>query len=633
MCDLLHRYRLNIKYKYLYYIENLLTQINIYITMHRETIILKWFPILFIQKILFKEVIFINKKHGIIFVFVFSMIATGCSLSDSKKMDSSVVPYEIQEDELFDSTVEPKEYELVNSGESEYAIVYSEGATEEEIELIMSLKAEVFSLTGADIQMHTDHLEQGENHNADTLEIIVGNTNYSETNQVQEVLEYNQYGIAAIGNKLVIYAPTAEMLSFAIDGFWSLLFNNLINDADGKGTITLTFDKMLINEIKGWAFSVPKYEGGEYIGTFDCNDGYVKVFVKDTIESEYNDYSEKLVSDGYTHIKSYNSNNNHFAEYTKDEEYVQVSFYQKLKEVGIEFGELSEDLILSSDGVKICEPLLTQLENRNVGDGGMGYLIRLQDSTFIVVDGGLNGGSDYGTVEASTLLELMKNQNKRTDDKIVISAWFMTHAHDDHYNVLRSFTNNYSSEVIIENLVMNPMASYYQAKSDTPNGWDPRRSLLKFPDCNYVKALAGEVWTIAGCDIEILMTSDDAYMSNSMEKLNDSSMVFRLIIDGQSILFLGDIELSGSTRLIEMWGDSLKSDIVQKAHHGYHGGSIDLYNTISPSVVLWPTSNAAYARWTNDIDINKYLVSMDCIDEIFIAGLGAVTLQIPYNTK
>lgn len=66
----------------------------------------------------------------------------------------------------------------------------------------------------------------------------------------------------------------------------------------------------------------------------------------------------------------------------------------------------------------------------------MSYVIRLADGTFIVVDGG------YATNrEADGLYELLM-ANTADGKQPVISAWFITHLHYDHYGCLKKFTEN-----------------------------------------------------------------------------------------------------------------------------------------------------------------------------------------------
>ena len=46
-----------------------------------------------------------------------------------------------------------------------------------------------------------------------------------------------------------------------------------------------------------------------------------------------------------------------------------------------------------------------------------------------------------------------------------------------------------------------------------------------------------------------------------------------------------------------MYGDYMQSEIVHLAHHGNIGCEIPLYETIAPTVVLWPHTPKQYSEW------------------------------------
>ena len=78
----------------------------------------------------------------------------------------------------------------------------------------------------------------------------------------------------------------------------------------------------------------------------------------------------------------------------------------------------------------LCTPLLTQGRPMYYAyDCGMVYIIRLTDGRFIIIDGGM---CEYE--EKEHFLELLEQQ-KVTEGKPVIAAWFITHPHDDHFNM------------------------------------------------------------------------------------------------------------------------------------------------------------------------------------------------------
>ena len=68
--------------------------------------------------------------------------------------------------------------------------------------------------------------------------------------------------------------------------------------------------------------------------------------------------------------------------------------------------------------------------------------------------------------------------------------------------------------------------------------------------------------------------------------------------NGVKTLFLADAEAQTTNLLNNMYGSTLKSDIMQIAHHGYSGGSTSLYQKVAPKYTLWPTSQECFNQRT-----------------------------------
>ena len=84
-----------------------------------------------------------------------------------------------------------------------------------------------------------------------------------------------------------------------------------------------------------------------------------------------------------------------------------------------------------------------------------------------------------------------------------------------------------------------------------------------------------------------------------MEYINDSSIILRMTANGVKTLFLADAEAQTTNLLNNMYGSTLKSDIMQIAHHGFSGGSTALYQKVAPKWTLWPTSQECFNQRTN----------------------------------
>ena len=75
----------------------------------------------------------------------------------------------------------------------------------------------------------------------------------------------------------------------------------------------------------------------------------------------------------------------------------------------------------------------------------------------------------------------------------------------------------------------------------------------------------------------------------------------------------------------------MKSYIIQVAHHGFNGSTVETYEYASPEVVLWPTADYEFERNTTR-DVNAHLLAMTCVKEHIIAGVhGTRKFTFPYE--
>ena len=105
----------------------------------------------------------------------------------------------------------------------------------------------------------------------------------------------------------------------------------------------------------------------------------------------------------------------------------------------------------------------------------------------------------------------------------------------------------------------------------------------------------GDRISVAGADFRVFYTVDTAIRQN---RCNNSSAVFRIEVGGKSILITGDCGIEAGNKIIAEYGDKIKSDICQMAHHGQSGADFEFYKTVSPSVCLWCTPGWL---WNNDV--------------------------------
>ncbi|MBR0319699.1 MAG: hypothetical protein IIX10_01470, partial [Clostridia bacterium] len=86
-----------------------------------------------------------------------------------------------------------------------------------------------------------------------------------------------------------------------------------------------------------------------------------------------------------------------------------------------------------------------------------------------------------------------------------------------------------------------------------------------------------------------------------------------------------------------MYDTALKSDIVQVAHHGYDGASLEVYRQADPAMLLWPAQQSEVDSQTRDANSKTWYHRIDYsirydlnVNEIFPADRQSKQFSFPY---
>lgn len=351
------------------------------------------------------------------------------------------------------------------------------------------------------------------------------------------------------------------------------------------------------------------------------NNGTVLYKYKDIGYDTYNDYCKSLLKSGYSQIK-YNHSEYDVTAFLKDNNLIFTYYLEKEKLLRIiyEPNAILPDKALLENGS--CELYQLSLDQKDI-DCGMSYVFKLCDGSFFIIDGGY-----FAKGECDRLYNFLCDHS---NDKIIISGWFFSHAHEDHFGCFMDFAEQYSSCVKVEKLYYNFPNMYVPASKNWKAG--DIASTERFyevvneylPDVPHIKLHSGQKFNVRNAEIDILATHEDLY-PNEFKNFNDTSTVIRINVNGKSIMFLGDTGDEMSDILIHIYGKNLKSDIVQVAHHGFNGAKKKVYELIDAVTVLWPTADYCFDDNLNR-SANKYLFKKSkTAREHIISGYGTKSI-------
>ena len=414
---------------------------------------------------------------------------------------------------------------------------------------------------------------------------------------------------------------------------------------------------------------LPSLTADENCASYNASDDSIVYYYTGVKYSDYTNYIETLTAAEYKQIQTYSADSCNYALLDNGTNTIFVSFLRSVS--GSNRGRLRVFVQASgtpyhtqstATAADVCAPKLWQLnvEPMNGDTGGMSYVIRLSDGTFVVIDGGYNTDSD-----AKNLYSILKANNPLKGDP-VISAWFITHIHIDHYGILAKFSSLYADSVTVKGFYYN----FYGFDIDdiyANNIPNIEKTMRSFKGAKlYSKLHSGMVMGFAGATIEVLATHEDvkqsfyvfdwdnllsgySLKSNTFEAANDTSTVIRLNIEGQRIMFLADAQDGiGSALLNTYTTNYLKSDIMQMAHHGFDGVSYKVIEAINPKVILWPMDIVRYVdgefvagymgdtktfvHYYNLSDTEYIKSAKECASEI-IPSYRNETLSLPYKAN
>lgn len=221
---------------------------------------------------------------------------------------------------------------------------------------------------------------------------------------------------------------------------------------------------------------------------------------------------------------------------------------------------------------------LTQYPDAS-GNVGLFYsLYNPADGTLVLVDSG-------NPENADTVRQVIDSHGGH------VTAWFLTHYHGDHIGAFNAVYEQYKDQIDV--IYVNPLD--WDTFEPIYHDWDTPEAFSGFLEMtkdakNVVTLYAGNELGIDGLKIKVFSSFDEHVRELSTDWPNDSSIVFKVSAQEESVLFMGDLSRAAKPLgqyIIDTYGaDEVHADYIQAGHHGNWGQPISFYEQLKPRVIF-----------------------------------------------
>ncbi len=227
----------------------------------------------------------------------------------------------------------------------------------------------------------------------------------------------------------------------------------------------------------------------------------------------------------------------------------------------------------------------------DVGQGDCA-LIELSSGKNILIDGGGTYDNRFD-VGRRVVAPFLWNKGVRDLDLMVLS-----HPHPDHMNGLVFLANKFNVSELWENGEDTELDAYHDLKSVIKEKDIPRKIME-----------AGSAERIGEANIRVLHPargfserSKKAYINE-----NNRSLVIRIELDRNVLLFPGDIEAGAEARLVREFGQNLKCDLLKVPHHGSKSSSAENFvSMVRPAIAVVTVGKGNPYRQPSEDVIARY---------------------------
>ena len=467
--------------------------------------------------------------------------------------------------------------------------------------------------------------------------------------------ENYEYSITVDAEKVFINASDEDTLYYAVNYY--IEYGMTISDTvvstpanyDHKGKLQNFYNAK-------WDLKLPYIEEGTIAKVYDIGAGldsdktaaalsesYMHL-VSNAEYSAFENYAKKLESFGFK--KTYTSKNENndlwgfslgaayaYVHYAPSQKYIRVIWDQSsnCKISDFEYTEQQSGTTtfyqysLDYTNAQLC------YSERTI-NCGMLYIVKLQDNSLILVDGGHTAQASDKSLKGiyDFLYEITGTPSK---ESLNIRFWYFTHPDGDHNELSYLFLNYIKDNGLkipnVDTLGFNyPSERANDKLSKTDGSYNMLEAMKSYyPNVNYIKLHTDMIFNIGEVKFEVLSTVENLVEKtgtiNAAFDTNDTCTVVRLWMGGKSIMLAGD---SGNNTSVQDFylplhsSSHFKSDILQVSHHGYNYLSL-----------LYKYCKAEYAAISNDVNnVGRHSAYTTMVgkDNVFYAGNFTTAFEI-----
>ncbi|MBO5970835.1 MAG: hypothetical protein J6S14_20360 [Clostridia bacterium] len=592
-------------------------------------------------------------------------ILVSCSPAGSG--ESTVAPDTSAPESVQTEEAENKNFDIVVNGQTTVKIIRPQdlGSEHAYVSAAISIRDNIASSTGVRLSMGDDFKRATDSYDDSTVEILVGKTQHLQVTQAIAGLKYSDYTIKAVGNKIVVFGYTDAAVTAAAKAFAEIVADYATEE---NGTVNVSIPSEALNIVEVYSgakdlSAVPVFNGATFVATSTSDKKCNQIILEDTTPESYKEYISLLESEGYKKYTDNDISGNLFTTLYSNDYTLNVGYYKPNNECRIVIEPFAKKTLigLESDNkyTAVTTSQITMFgcefkDSTGAYKGnGLSLLYRLADGSFVIVDGGHDTNSSWWR---DNLINAITEQAKgyASGKDIRIAAWFISHAHGDHMGMLKKEATTFGKKFTVERVIANLMSDREIEKSLSSShgknfgGGEAKvtnqvRTAASDLGADLIQCHTGQKFYFADTVFEILYTVE-TFAPATTNALNTSSILVRSTTTdangkSTSVMVMGDVTGPAMDICNKMYGNDLRCEIVQVAHHGYQTWGNDKaiaesYKLMSPEIVIWPMGLNAFASHQHKA-YSKVLWdgTNKNFQQLYVAGWNGTqhTVPLPYN--